>query len=74
MRNQTQAVASAAPVGPTPLLTTEEVAELCKISVRTVENWTKRRVIPAVKLNRTVRYRWVAVEAGLMKWERKGGG
>ena len=71
MSNQTQAVASAAPVGPTPLLTTEEVAELCKVSVRTVENWIERRMIAVIKVKRVVRFRWAAVEERLMKMERR---
>jgi excisionase family DNA binding protein len=68
MRNKTQAVASAAP---TPLLTTEEVAELCKVSVRTVENWIERRMIAVIKVKRVVRFRWAAVEERLMKMERR---
>jgi len=70
MRNQTTTTSNA-PLGPAPLLTKEQVARNCQVSLRTVENWTKRRVIPAIKVRRTVRYRWAAVEEGLRKWERK---
>jgi excisionase family DNA binding protein len=48
-----------------------DIARICNISLRTVDQWIAERKIPALKIGRTVRFRWPAVEAALVKFERK---
>jgi predicted DNA-binding transcriptional regulator AlpA len=52
---------------PNELLTEHEVAEMLRISVRTLQAWRTKKIGPrVVRLNRMVRYRWQAV----MEWLR----
>ena len=53
------------------LLRKSDIARICNISLRTVDQWIAERKIPALKIGRTVRFRWPAVEAALVKFERK---
>jgi predicted DNA-binding transcriptional regulator AlpA len=47
---------------PNELLTEHEVAEMLRISVRTLQAWRTKKIGPrVVRLNRMVRYRWQAV-------------
>jgi len=47
---------------PNELLTEHEVAEMLRISVRTLQAWRTKKIGPrVVRLNRMVRYRWPAV-------------
>jgi hypothetical protein len=44
-----------------------------KMSVRAVETWTKKGILPSYKVNGgTVRYKWREVEAALEAKCRKG--
>jgi excisionase family DNA binding protein len=40
-----------------------EVARRLKKTIRTVDNWMKRGVLPYYKLGRTVAFRWSEIEA-----------
>jgi excisionase family DNA binding protein len=53
------------------LLRKPDIARICNISIRTVDQWIAERKIPTLKIGRTVRFRWPAVEAALVKFERK---
>ena len=46
-------------------LTKEEVAKRLKKTVRTVENWQRRGIVPFVKAGRSVLFKWADVEAHL---------
>ena len=51
------------------LLTTEEVARRLKLSPRQVANLVGRRVIPRIKIGRTVRFELEKVILALRKFE-----
>jgi len=53
------------------LLCKTDIARNCKVSTRTVDHWLRQRKIPAIKIGRAIRFRWSAVEAALIKFERK---
>jgi excisionase family DNA binding protein len=53
------------------LLRKADIAKRCNVSTRTVDSWLHSRKIPAIKVGRTVRFRWNAVEAALIRFERK---
>ncbi len=44
-------------------LTKREVAELLGRSVRTIEDWMQRRIIPFYRVGRAVRFRWSEIQA-----------
>ena len=44
-------------------LTKEEVAKLLKKTVRTIENWQRRGILPFVKVGRSVLFNWADVQA-----------
>jgi excisionase family DNA binding protein len=44
------------------LLTVSEVAELARVSTRTVWRWVERGRLPTVRVDGTVRFRWADVE------------
>lgn len=46
-------------------LNSAEVASLLGVSLRTVANWQRRRVIPRIKIGRVVRFRRADVEFAL---------
>ena len=46
------------------------VARRAGVSVRTVDEWIRHKRIPSIKIGRTIRFRWAAVEAALLKYER----
>jgi len=48
---------------PSRLLTSQQVADALQCSVRFVWDWTKRGELPAVRMNRLVRYRVEDIEA-----------
>ena len=55
---------------PTPVLwTTRQAAAALQISERTLQDWTRDGVVPAIKVNRTVRYRPESVEQALRRLE-----
>lgn len=43
------------------LLTTEEVAALLKVTVRTVERWQQDGVLPYLRMGHAIRFYWPAV-------------
>lgn len=53
------------------LLTKDEIAKLCQVTTRCVDNWMKEKKIPFLKIKTVCRFRWPAVEAALAKFERK---
>lgn len=53
------------------LLQKTDVARRMNVSVRTVDDWVKKKRIPSIKISRTIRFRWSAVEAALQKYERR---
>ena len=46
-------------------LTKEEVAKRLKKTVRTIENWQRRGILPFVKAGRSVLFNWADVKAHL---------
>jgi excisionase family DNA binding protein len=50
---------------PEGYITKEEVAKRLKKTVRTVENWQARGIIPFVKAGRSVLFKWTDVESHL---------
>lgn len=59
------------PASPAALITRLDVAHLSSVSPRTVDRWVKGRKIPYIKIGRTLRFRWAAVEAALVRFEHK---
>lgn len=55
----------------TKLHTQEQVAEELNVSSRTVRNWTTRRIIPAIRVGRVVRYDISKVKKALEAFETK---
>jgi phage terminase Nu1 subunit (DNA packaging protein) len=56
---------------PEPLLTRRELAKLCKVSTRTVDNWVARKRIPVLRgpSERCVRFSWAEVVKSLRSAE-----
>lgn len=50
-----------------PYLTKLQVAELFQVTERTVDAWMERRLIPFIKIGRTVRFRIEDLESTLRK-------
>lgn len=50
---------------PEGYITKEEVAKRLKKTVRTVENWMRKGILPFVKAGRSVLFKWADVEAHL---------
>jgi len=48
-----------------------DVAKRCKVSTRTIDSWMSQKKIPFIKVGRTVRFRWHAVEDALNRFEHK---
>ena len=45
-----------------------DIARHCKVTVRTVDRWTKDRLIPSIKLGpRCTRFRWADVERAISR-------
>jgi excisionase family DNA binding protein len=40
----------------TPLITKEDLAEILGVKPKTVEKWVSQRVIPFVRINKTLRF------------------
>lgn len=55
-----------------PMLTKREVAARLRFSVRAVDNWMKRGLIPYMKIGRSVRFRWGEIERHLGALESRG--
>ena len=48
--------------------TFQDVADLAKVSKRTVQTWTYRRLIPHLKIGHSVRYNMAAVRRALARF------
>lgn len=48
-------------------ITKEEVAKRLKKTVRTIENWQARGIIPFIKVGRSVLFDWTDVQAHLQR-------
>ncbi|MEI6323700.1 MAG: helix-turn-helix domain-containing protein [bacterium] len=72
-RNETphQEKPEAAPTTIGLLLNKNDIAKRCNVSVRTVDSWIRTKKIPSIKISRAIRFRWNAVEAALLRYERK---
>ena len=53
---------------PTTYLTKQDVARLLQVSVRTVENFMSRGLLPFFRIGRTVRFRLKDIEAHLIRF------
>ena len=49
-------------------LTKQELAPLLRKTPRTIEQWTRRGILPAMKIGRSVLYSWPDVQAALKKF------
>lgn len=45
------------------LLTKSEISKEFRVSERTIDNWVKKEILPAVKLGRTVRFNRSEIES-----------
>lgn len=52
---------------PEGYITKEQVAKRLKKTVRTVENWQRKGILPFVKAGRSVLFKWADVEAHLQR-------
>lgn len=50
-------------------LTKDDVIRLLKISKRTLDNWTKRKILPYIRIGRTVRFQWSEVETAFNRFK-----
>ena len=55
-------------------LTKQELAPLVCKTERTIEVWTRKGYIPAMKIGRSVLYSWPDVQAALKKFTVNAGG
>jgi excisionase family DNA binding protein len=39
-------------------LTKVELADRCRVSPRTIDNWISQKKIPVIKIGRVMRYKW----------------
>jgi phage terminase Nu1 subunit (DNA packaging protein) len=58
---------------PEPLITRRELAKLCKVSTRTVDNWVASNSIPVLRgpSERCVRFLWSEVYAKMKTFSAK---
>jgi hypothetical protein len=58
-------------IQPEPLITRRELAKLCKVSTRTVDNWVAKKLIPVLRgpSERCVRFSWAEVVKSLRSAE-----
>ena len=52
-------------------LTKDDIAQRCRVSRRTIDNWISKRMIPSIKMGRVLRFSWPSVQAALMRFELK---
>ena len=62
MMNQASGPAVGVPEG---YITKDEMARRLKKTVRTIENWQRRGIVPFVKAGHSVLFKWTDVEAHL---------
>jgi excisionase family DNA binding protein len=72
--NQPALVNASSPPSETPegFIGKTEVARRLNKTIRTVDNWMRRGILPYYKLGRTVAFRWSEVEAHLAAKFRVG--
>lgn len=59
-------------VDTTPLLTSQELADYCRVPVQTVYTWRHRGMAPsAIRVGRYVRYRWSDVQVWMKQREER---
>ena len=56
------------PIDNYTLATAPELARICKVSRRTIDNWQKQRRIPVIKVGASVRFNVADVMAALSKF------
>lgn len=49
------------------LLTKEQLAKRANVSLRTIETWMSRKLVPHIKIKKTVRFIWPDVEQTLKR-------
>jgi hypothetical protein len=54
--------------------TTRGLALRYQVSVRTIQNWCVRKILPVTKIGRAVRFNIMACDRALGKFERKAAG
>ena len=52
---------------PEPFINKEEIARRLGKTLRTVDNWMKRGILPYYKIGRSVEFKWSDVESHLTK-------
>ncbi len=76
MKDTTQIKSIGEPVQNSPaenFLTKQEVAARLRKTPRTIEQWTKRGIIPVIKISRSCIYAWPDVQAALKKFTVNAG-
>jgi len=71
MQNEPYQNEAAQEAKPEPLITRRELAKLCKVSTRTVDNWVAKKLIPVLRgpSERCVRFSWAEVVKSLRSAE-----
>jgi excisionase family DNA binding protein len=54
----------------TSSVTIEELAELHRVTTRTVRNWMRGRLIPFIRIGRVLRFNPLKVQSALNRFER----
>jgi hypothetical protein len=65
--NTTTEIKSANPAVPEGYLTKHDLALRFKKSVRTIENWQRRGILPFMKCERSVLFKWSEVETHIQR-------
>jgi len=68
MKTQNKAINSGIMAG-SELATAVELAQICKVSRRTVDNWTAERLIPFFKIGAAVRFNVPEVMAAISRFK-----
>ena len=68
MNNQVPTIATVPPpAGPEVFIGKPEVARRLNKTIRTVDNWMSRGILPYYKIGRSVEFKWSDVESYLAK-------
>ena len=71
-KNTNDTNAGAFPQAAAPqLVTKNEIAQLAKVSHRTVDNWIKRKTVPYLKIGGSIRFNVAEVMAALSRFTVK---
>ena len=65
MSNNTQTITPSQPVTPECFIGKPEVAKRLNKTLRTVDNWMARGILPYYKIGRSVEFKWSEVESHL---------